>query len=133
MKYQRGFIALTTVLVLSAIFLSLCISMASRAIGGADIGVLAYEADRTQDLAEGCVEYALLELHRSLNYAGDESILIDGAPCLILPILGTGNTNRVIQAQSSVSNHMYRVEVELSTVNPQIEIASWKPVTNFND
>lgn len=131
MKYKNGFIALTTVLILSAIFLSLSISIATHAILNAGINVGAYTSAQSKALAEACVEYAQIELSRTLNYDGDESILIDDQSCYILPISGEGNTNRVIQTESIVDGFVYRIEVELSEIQPEMQIASYEAKVNF--
>lgn len=131
MKHNQGFIALTSVLILSAIFLSLSISVASRAISGSKIDTSVYVSSKAQILAESCIEYALTELQRSTNYVGGDNITIGDESCDILTVEGAGNRNRTIKAESTVSGHVYRLKVVVSEVDPRIQIASFEPVINF--
>ncbi len=128
---KQGFIALTSILVLSAIFLSVSVSVAMRSIAqtGTSFGLsAAYTANSLSTL---CVEYALIELTRTLNYTGDETIVLDGESCDILTISGSGNTNRTIQTISTVAEHTRRTEVVISEISPDIAIVSWESVTDF--
>ena len=131
MKYNQGFIALTSVLILSAISLSISISVASRAISGSGISIAMRERDTAKYLTESCVEHALIELERTLNYQGNESILVGDELCDILVVEGSGNTNRTIKAQGSVGQHTYRVRVIINTISPNLTIKSYKRVANF--
>ena len=131
MKNNQGFIALTSVLVLSAIFLSLSISVASHAISGSKMNSSVYASNKAKILAESCVEYALSELQRSTSYVGGEQIVIGDESCDILTVEGTGNAQRTIQTESTVLEHTYRLEVVVSEVDPSIQISSWEPVINF--
>jgi len=128
---RTGFIALSTVLVLSAIFLSIGIGIASRAISGASVVTALELHHRAEVLADACAEYALIELTRTLNYSGNDSILIEGDTCEILPISGAGNHNRTIETMSTVSNYTHRTKVEVSTVSPTMSIESWVRVASF--
>ncbi len=129
--HNKGFIALASVLVLSAIFLSLSISTASQAINSTDNTSAIYAHAKAKRVAEGCVEYALIELSRTLNYEGNGSILIAEESCEILPIGGVGNNDRVVQVQSTVQGYVYKIEVVVSQISPEMQIGSFKAITNF--
>lgn len=130
-KSNHGFIALASVLILSAIFLSLSIGIATRAIGGAGTDNAFRERDSALYLSQACAEYARMELQRTLDYQGNEGILMDEGSCQILPIGGTGNTNRTLRVQSTVGAHTYRIEYDILTVSPYMVITSSERVTSF--
>ncbi len=131
MKYTQGFIALASVLVLSAIFLSISISIASRAISGSDTSIGMHEREVARFIVMACVEHALVELQRTLNYDGEESILVGDTPCEIESIGGDGNTNRTIHAESQVGSVVYRVVVDVAVVSPHLSITSYERVASF--
>jgi hypothetical protein len=131
MKYSQGFMALTSVLALSAVFLALSINMASQAVSGSKANSASYASDKAQILAESCVEYALTELQRSVSYSGSESIQIGDDSCDILSVGGTGNSDRLIQTQSTVLGYTYRLEVLVALIDPAVVITSFEPVINF--
>ena len=130
MKKSRGFIALTSVLILSAIFLSISISVASRAISGSDTAIVLYERDVAYFRAVACVEYGLMELQRTLHYEGEEGILVGDGICNI-SIGGEGNENRTLQAESIVNEHVTRIEVIVEEVSPTLIISSQEEVDSF--
>lgn len=131
MKNSQGFIALTAVLIVSAIFLSMSISTASRAISRADTNTALYEQDRAYYRAEGCVEHALLELERQLDYLGDGGIIVDGGFCYIRLIQGAGNSNRILETESTAGSHTYRIRVDIESISPQMKIRSYERVAHF--
>ena len=130
MKQRQGFIALTTVLVLSAVFLSVSISMATHAISGSGVNVSFFKGHTAQVTAKSCVEFALLKLQRVENYAGNEGILVGEETCTILPITDYSETEKRIQAESTVDSYFYRVEVIVETT-PALQINSYEAKTNF--
>lgn len=130
-KYTQGFIALTSVLILSAIFLSMSINVASRAISESDTTIALREHDTARYLARACLEYARMELERTLDYQGNEGILIQGQPCQILNIEEIGTTNPTVRVQSTVGSHIYRIEDVIETVSPNMVITSSERVIQF--
>lgn len=130
-KNTQGFIALSSVLILSAIFLSITISIASRSITVSGTSLAFSERDVVRYAAHACLEYARMELQRTLDYGGDEVILVGDASCDILEINGTGNTDRVIKVQSSVGSHSYFIEDVVDQVSPQMVITSSERVSQF--
>lgn len=131
MKNSQGFIALTAVLIVSAIFLSISISTASRAIARADTNIALYEQDRARYRAEGCIEHALIELERQLDYQGDGGIIVDGGYCYVRLIQGVGNTNRILETESTVGAYTYRIRVDIEAISPQMKIRSYERVAHF--
>jgi len=131
MKYTQGFIALTSVLILSAIFLSISISIASRAVSGTDASIALYERDKAKFLTEACIEYALMELQRTLNYEGDEGILVGDGSCTVRPVTGMGNENRSVEVESTVGAHTYRMVVDVDEISPLMNVGSHARVESF--
>jgi hypothetical protein len=131
MKKTQGFIALTSVLILSVIFLSVTISMATRAISGASLTTASIERDTAETHAEACVEQALLELQRTVDYNGGDSIELGTGSCEIRTILGSGVDNRTLQVESVVGSHVYRAEMIIESISPELLITSFERVTQF--
>jgi hypothetical protein len=133
MKYKhfQGFIALTAVLVLSAVFLSVSITLVTHALSGSDQVLRAYFRAKSEAVSLGCVEYALFKTRESFNYAGGESILVGEETCTILPIEGVLESSRTIQTVSTVSGHTYRNEVIIEASSLEILVSSSKTVPNF--
>ncbi len=117
-KQSQGFVALTSVLILSAIFLSLAISTTISVITTTGTNTAFRERNVAHYTARGCMEYALMQLERNLNYQGNEVILIGDEECEILPITGAGNINRVLEVKSIIGAHVYHIVSEIEAISP---------------
>lgn len=129
--HPQGFIALSAVLILSAIFLSISLSMALRAISGAGTGIAFHEREKSRYLAHACVDYARMELQRTLDYQGNESILIGEAACEIFDIEGVGNNDRILTVESVVGEHTFRIRDVIEEISPKMIILSSERVVSF--
>lgn len=130
-REEKGFIALISILIISAVMLAVGVGLSLRSIGETNMVLSEELSNRTLALSDACAEHALLELKNDLNYFGNESIIINGESCDILTIDGSGNLNRTVKTQSAVSNYVKKIKVEVSQVSPAMEIASWEEVGDF--
>jgi len=73
---NSGFVALISVLILSAIILSISIGLSLRSVEESKISLAEQESNKALALATLCAEQALMKLEKSLNYSGNESIII---------------------------------------------------------
>lgn len=126
-EVQRGFVALVSVLIASALLLLIGIGILLGSVDAARMA-LGEEASRAARLlADSCAEQALAYLRANLGYGGNETIMVgERDTCTILPILGTGNTDRTIYAEASVAGYVRRIEVDVARINPSIVIRSWR-------
>lgn len=131
MDNKKGFIALTSVLVVSTILLAVFVGATSRSISQINISGASVASHKAKALARLCGEHALIELERTLGYGGDETIEIDGDSCYIQTVTGSGNTNRTLRVESTVSNYTYRMEITLLEISPSMVIDSWRNVSEF--
>lgn len=131
-KNQEGFIALTSILIVGAIVLTISIGLSLRSIGETNMSLGEQLSNRASGLAHACAEDALLKLKNDLNYSGNETVIIDRSDsCDILAIEGSGNTDRTIKTQAMFSGFTRKVKVVISQVNPTTQITSWEEVSDF--
>jgi hypothetical protein len=129
---RPGFIALIAVFTLSAVALLIGIGLSIRGIGETQMSLVSEQTARAQLAAHACAERALMELKNALTYAGNETVtLADGTTCRILAVQGSGASNRVVQATSTVSGVTRKVQVNVASVNPTMSISSWADVVDF--
>lgn len=129
---QSGFIALISILIIGAVILTISIGLSLRSIGETNMALNEELSNRAAALSNACAEDALLKLKTNLSYAGGETIAVQsGLDCQILAVLGSGNTNRAIQTQSTVSGYTAKSQVIVSQVRPVTIISSWEKVSDF--
>lgn len=78
-------------------------------------------------LANLCAEQALMNLKENVNYPGGESFNIQEGHCIILPVEGRWT----IKVSANSSNHVRKMKITISEVNPKIIINSWEEVADF--
>lgn len=131
MRNQQGYIALITVLIISAISLLIAINANLFGISESDMGFIKNQASESYYLANACAEYALIELKDNQDYSGEETLAIGAGTCSILKIRGQGNRNRIVQVTGSVYNLTRKIEINIAKIDPEMEIQSWKEVSDF--
>ncbi|MFW5702838.1 MAG: hypothetical protein ACOCXP_02630 [Candidatus Dojkabacteria bacterium] len=82
--------------------------------------------------ADSCAEYAIDQLRNSSSYSGSETLtLLGDFQCTVGLIGGSGNENRTIQATGVYENNTRKVEVDIATLTPALNINSWQEVGDF--
>jgi len=130
-KNQNGFIALISVLIVGAVVLVVSIGISLRSVDESNMSLDEQESHRALALANLCAEQALMKLESSLNYNGNESIIVGDESCDILTIGGAGNLTRTVKTSSVVSGYTRRIKVEVSRISPIMQISSWESVGSF--
>ncbi len=138
--YSQGFVALITVLVVTAVALILATASTYRAISEGKIGLNEMQSAQAWASANGCVEHALGEYSvasttwdLSSGYLGGQGMTIGGVSCYIssTAATGTGLLYRLINASSTVSGYVRKLQVVVATNTPASAIATWAEVGDF--
>jgi len=130
-KKNNGFIALISVVIIEALILLISIGVSLRSITESNITLDEQASNRALSLSNACAEIALMKVESVLNYNGNETIMIEGDSCEIMPLEGSGNTNRIIKTKSTIIDHTRKVKIEISQISPIMQITSWKEVADF--
>ncbi len=128
---KSGYIALTTVLILTAVMLIIVLSLNLNAISESKIAISEEATHKAFFLATACAEDALRKLKDNTSYGGNETIAIGSESCFIETVEGSGNANRIVKTRSTVGEHTRKVRVEIATVNPDTAITSWQEVADY--
>lgn len=131
MLNKTAYIALNTILIVSAIILLISIGANLAGISESNMGLIKYQSSQSYYLAQACAEYTLKELSDGAGYAGNETLNIDGGSCYIYPPEGTGNQNRIVKVSGTLDNLTRKLKINISRINPEMEIISWEEVTSF--
>lgn len=128
---QKGYIALILILIVLGLALTIAISANLSGISEADMGLQKSQSSQSFYLANLCAEDALMKLKKDLEYKGGETLTFDQGNCVILPIEGNGNFDRVVKTEGNIYNQIRRIEIKINKVNPKTEIGSWREIVNF--
>ncbi len=128
---DKGYIALISILIISALVVLLSTTASIFGIAESDLGLQERQSWESFYLSSACVEEALMRLKEDLEYSGGDILTLSNGTCEILPLIGTGNEDRIIKVVAEVNNQVRKFKVEINRVNPETNINSWSEVANF--
>lgn len=128
---RKGFIALTSILIIGVLILAISTGLSLRSISETKMSLGEQESHRALALANLCAEVAVMKLESVLNYSGNETVPISGETCDIINVEGLGNSNRIVKTQSTVFGFTKKVKVVVSQISPVMQITSWEEVGDF--
>jgi len=131
MKHQQAYIALITIIIISAVTLLIAASTSLFGISETDMGLIEDQSTQSYYLANACVEYALERLKNNINYTGNETLDIDDGSCYVYLPEGSGNENRTVRVTGTLANKTRKLKIIIEEINPSIIISSWQEVSEF--
>jgi len=124
---KRGFITITTVLIILGIVLLIGLSISQLSIGEAQMSLQKFQSSQSMYLANLCVEEALMKLKENSSYQGNETIVQGNGNCTIFPIEG----NWIIKITAGSQNQVKKIKIIVSQLSPKIIVDSWTEVADF--
>lgn len=125
---KKGFVALISVIILSAISVIVVTSAFSFSTNNLVNLRVTQSTLKAKANADSCVEIALNKLKTTLSYAGNETVTMDCGSCTISAVTGSGNTNRTFTTSGTCNSTTRRMSVSVTTVNPSTVLGSWKEI-----
>ena len=127
---ERGIVALITVMIVSAIGLTLVIAFVITATGRTKTAIVQENHAYALAYSTACAEEALQEIRDSTPFTGTGSLSLAQGACSYNVTSG-GGQDRTIQASSTISSTVSRLEITIDTINPSINVTSWQEVSSF--
>lgn len=128
MNSKNGFIALTSILVISAVALAVTVSISLLGVGEAKSSLDFKKGQEALKIAEGCVEEALLRLRDDASYSGG-SLNVGNGSCTI-NISGTGS-DRTIDVSATLSvppDYVKKLQITAKRIGNSINSITWQEV-----
>lgn len=115
-KAQRGYIAITTSIILAILIMAVAISFGSSNIF-TRFNVLDLTSKQTSYfVARSCLNRALLSLADNSNYSGNETIDVSSYQCVISPI-ETSGANKIIKSRAQISGATTNLKLTVGSSN----------------
>jgi hypothetical protein len=121
---KSGYIALVTVLIVSAVALATSVSIGLLAIGEAQSSVALSKGDDTLSFVEGCMEDALLKARASDSYVGGSITRPEGTCTITVSKVGSAWT---ITATTTATQYKRTIQVK-ATKSTFMSIDSWREI-----
>ncbi len=129
-KYQKGYIALITVLVIGAVGLTVTTSVILLGLGSSRTSFTIEQSNQAKALANACAEEALQKIVDSIPFEGTGDLSLDQGTCTYTVTKLTGQ-NRTITASGAVGTIIRKVNIVLDKITPNVNITSWQEVADF--
>lgn len=124
MKQQKGYIAITTVLLISAVVLVIVTTTALLAIGQAQSSLALYKGESTLSFVEGCMEDALFKARISPTYSGGTTTYPEGTCSILVSKVGNIWTITATTTDTAYKRTIQIIMKRSHTIN----ISSWKEI-----
>ncbi len=126
-KKKSGFIALTSVIILSGIFIVIFMSIFFIAYEESERGVDLESSMGAYSLATTCIEVALREIAHDENYNGNHTESFSDGNCEVEELINFPDDVVLITAIGEKSNYYKTIEVEVDISDwPNLEIIKWR-------
>lgn len=121
MKIRNGFLAMSTVLIVSAVVMAIAISTMLIGIGDGKTGLLHWNGTNGLYLSEGCMEDALLKLRANASYTGGTITRPEGS-CTV-SVTGSGSYTITVTSTKGTATRQIQA---VATRSGKVAISSWK-------
>lgn len=121
---KKGFIALSSILIISAVVLIISVSVSMLSIGEGQSGLALYKGEDNLNFVEGCMEDALLKARANVNYSGGNITRPEGACVVVVSKVGSTWT---MTTTSSTTFYKRTIQTVFTRAN-SITITSWKEI-----
>lgn len=125
---KSGAVLLMGVLVLSAVSLTIGLAVVLGGIGRTQSSGVTVEDSRARAMADACIDRALDELRDNPSSSG---LIVVSEPNIQCSYTILSGANTIVQAESTQGRVTQRVQVDLSSVVPNIVISAWREVPEF--
>jgi hypothetical protein len=133
-KKEQGFIALTSVSLLSIFFVILFVGMFFSATEAVERVLDRERSVKALSLANGCAEIALNELWKNSDYSGGQVKAIEGDVCEIKSMEYFGIHGKAIKTEAEVSGQYKKIQIEVDVESwPLLNIIAWREISEFSD
>lgn len=124
MKYKKGFIAVTTILIISAVVLGIATTVALVSIGEGQASFALTKGEDSWHFIEGCAEDALLKIRANASYAGGTITRPEGT-CSVTIVVGSPNTATVTTQDTKYKR---TVQIQYTRSATGVTMSSWKEI-----
>lgn len=127
---MKGYIALISILIISATVVLIATSASLFSIGEADMGLEQNQSWEAYYLATACAEEALQQIENSDKFSGSGNLSLGQGNCTYM-VTKLTKQNRIITASGTVGNISRKIKITIDKIKPNINITSWQEVADF--
>jgi len=130
LQNNQGFSLLLSMVLIASISISIVVTLLLTGLDSSRTSFASQQLGQASSLVDACSEQALQNIRDNDAYAAYGSLSFVEGSCGYL-VTNSGGENRKIVASSTVATMVRKVEIDIDTINPQINITSWQEVATL--
>jgi len=123
---NKGYVTLISILVLSAVGLSVVVSLVLLSVGSSRSSFILEQSNQAMFLANACAEEALMQIWNGDNFVGSGNLTLGQGTCTYL--ISNASTPKTIAVSGTVGTVTRRISITIDSVNPYIHPSSWQEI-----
>lgn len=124
---MKGYIGLLSVLFVGAIGTVIATTIMLLGLASSRSSFALVQSNQAKGLANACAEEALQKIRDFLPYSGIGTLSLGQGGCNYSVTKGTGQ-NRTVTANGFVGSIVRKINISITTINPQVVVSSWQEV-----
>lgn len=129
-ELNKGYIALISVILISAIGVAIMLSVVSSGITAAKTDFSIQQGGSVRSIASSCAEEALQKIQETGTTSSNGTLVVASGTCTYL-ITSTNGQNITISATGLLGAITSKIKVIIATTSPVITLSSWEEVADF--
>lgn len=125
---QSGLMAISSLLIISAVALAIAVSISLIGIGEAQNSLTYKKGAEVLKIAEGCAEEALLRLRDDVNYSGGSLQLGAGSCTISITDTGSDRTIDVTGTIAGPPQFMRSLQLTVKRTGQSIRVLTWQEI-----
>lgn len=122
---KSGYIALVSVLIISAVIVVIAISVALLSISEGQLSLAEVKSQTSLDFVDACAEDVLLRINNDETYSGGTLSLPQG-DCTV--VVNSAGTDFTVTVEGTLDGYRKKVELKFTRVPPNLNLTSWVEV-----
>lgn len=127
---KKGYVALISVLVVSAVGIAVTLSLILLGIGTSRTSFAYEQSNQAKGLANACAEEAMQRIRDSTPFTGSDTLTLGMGTCTYT-VTTQGPQSRTITANGTVGTIIRKVRIVIDRINPTIQVVSWQEIADF--
>ncbi|HLD96423.1 MAG TPA: hypothetical protein VI794_01750 [Patescibacteria group bacterium] len=129
-KKRGSYITLISVLVATAVSLSVGVSLILWGTGFTKTSLSLKQSHQAKALADACAEEALQQIQDSGSFTGSATVSLGQGSCSYT-VTSLGAQDRLLTTSGTVGDAVRRIQISIDQVSPIVNVTSWQEVVSF--
>ena len=128
--YRKGYVALISVIFMSAIGVMIMLSVIASGIDASKTDFAMQQSSIAKGMASSCMEEALQKILETSTTSSSGSLAISSGTCTYV-ISSINGLNIRINSTGILGEATSKIKVTIATTSPSIVLSSWEEVADF--